>query len=181
MASGITVKVEMREMFIDYLVSNYYSEKHQMVFASENNQFGLLIKNLLRKTPPGIKHEKKSGPHVEIMLPDYTLPYRDYNLIYNYISHSSEKLVMKWVRKQFYFELHEFITDMHLVGQDEIKASINLFCDQKNIHPDHYKENSLYKEYYRWRVNKRCEKTQNISRAFAAVLSIISLMLVIFY
>lgn len=168
MASGLTVKVAMRPLYTDFITS-VFAKNDGEVYASTHHKFGQLVKSLLQKTP--LNYKPKVYDHfLKVILPEY----EDLNNLYNnYLSLNSEKIIRTWVRQLFYFELHNHIVELNLAGVTEIKLAILNFCDKHNIHPDHYKENSLYKDYYRYRMKEKCVKTQKIASCFAALLSVI--------
>lgn len=168
MASGITVKVAMRPLFVEYLQSIYYSDNNTV--ALQHNELGLLVKELLCKTPPDYKPKQYAqGEHATMVLPFY----KDLDIHYNnYLSPNSEKIIMRWVHNKFYFDLRNHIEHCITNYNFEIKEGINHFCDIHNINPDNYKNNSLYRDYYRYQQNKKtAKKLRKMSSTFAAFLS----------
>ncbi len=169
MASGITVKVAMRPLFVDYLKSIYYSDQNQV--ALQHTSLGVLVKDLLMKTPANYKPKHyEPNEHVELILPFY----KDLNINYNnYLSENSEKIIRRWVQNKFYFDLREHIENWSSMPEFELNLAINHFCDVHNINPDHYKTNSLYRDFYRYQQKKKTtQKIKKMSSTFAAVLSI---------
>ena len=175
MTSGITVKVEMRPLFVDFVISKFGNEKGE-IYATTRNKFGQLVKSLLQKQPyPYRAKNYEKEEHLEIILPEYD----DLNNLYNnYLSENSEKIIRRWVRTKFYFDLHTHIMEMHRAGLTNIKIAIINFCDLHNINPDHYKENSLYKDFYRSRLRERNKNAINIASSFAGLLSAVCPLLV---
>ncbi|MCW3784914.1 hypothetical protein [Plebeiibacterium sediminum] len=169
MASGITVKVAMRPLFVDYLKSIYYSDQNQI--ALQHTQLGILVKELLTKVPPNYKPKKyNENEYVELILPFY----KDLNISYNnFLSENSEKIIRKWVQNKFYIDLRDHVENWKSMPGFEINLAINHFCDMHHINPDHYKTNSLYRDFYRYQQKKKTsQKMKKISSTFAAVLSI---------
>ncbi len=169
MASDITIRVAMRPLFVDYLHSIYPSENSPI--ALQHTSLGILVKELLTKTPAGYKPKQyEEGEHIEMVLPYF----KDLDIHYNnYISENSEKIIRKWVQNKFYFDLREHIENWKSMPGFEIKIAINHFCDIHNINPDHYKTNSLYRDYYRYQQKKKStQKMKKMSSTFAAFLSV---------
>lgn len=179
MANGMTIKVRMHPMYIDFVKHLMGCDEKGMVFASENEPIGMLIKNLLRTQPESPKKiTYTKDEYIEFTLPNYN----DVNTFYrNYISETAEKVIAMKIRKRFYYEVHEFIIDMHSSGLTEKRSAIILFCEQFEIKEDHYKANSLEIEYRRSRKKqKKLEKSRKIASPFASILSILSPLLVLF-
>lgn len=179
MANGMTIKVRIHPMYIDFVKHLMGQDDKGRVFASENHTLGLLIKNLLRtqpESPPKIHFIP--GEFIEFVLPTY----EEINTLYrNYISATSEKIIASKIRKRFYYEMHDFIVEMHSIGITEKRKAIILFCEQFEILEDHYKANSLEREYKRSREKEKfMKKRAKIASSLAAVLSIISPHLVLF-
>jgi len=179
MANGMTIKVRIHPMYIDFVKHLMGADEKGCVFASEDQTLGMLIKNLLRTQPESPKKITYiEGEYIEFILPNYN----DVNTFYrNYISETAEKLIASKIRKRFYYEVHEFIIDMHSSGFTEKRSAIILFCEQFEIKEDHYKANSLEIEYRRSRKKqKKLEKSRKIASLFATVLSILCPNLVLF-
>lgn len=177
MASEITVKVKMLPMYVDYLKAIYYSDNNQV--AIERTKLSTLVKELLTKPPEG--YELPNYPQkecVELILPNY----HGLDVFYsNYLSENSQKIIRNWVREKFLLDLHDHVDKMSSAPLHmELQTAIIHFCDLHEIHPDHYKVNSLYKDYHRKKKSmKSAKKRAKISLSFAAVLSIICQTLVL--
>lgn len=167
MAKGITVKLGMHPMYADWTKHVYGADTRGMILASERHAPGLLIKNLLRTQPPKpSKRMYTAGEFVEFILPNYD----DVDtLSRNYISENSEKLFYSKIRRLFYYDLHNFIEEMTNSGCAEIRWIIVLFAEAREIDEEHYKVNTLEREYRRFLYKqKNHKKTKNISSAFTA-------------
>lgn len=179
MANGMKIKVRIHPMYIDFVKHLMGADDKGCVFASEDHAFGLLIKNLLRKQPQNpTKIKYIEGEFIEFILPTY----EDVNTLYrNYISENSERIIASKIRKRFYYELHDFIVDMHSNGILEKRKAIVLFCEQFEISEDNYKANSLEREYKRAREKEKFMKKRiKIASSLAAFLSIVCPHLVLF-
>ncbi len=162
----------METWYADFIRSKFDADENGYVFASLNNDLGILIKSQLRLQPPTADTRDYSGSHVEFILPDYD----NVNTLYrNYISQNGEKIILKWIRKKFYLDLHNHIMELHHSGMDEIKAAIINFCEAHDIYEDRYNYDTFKKEYYRYRKRidnaKNAEKLRKISSVFSMVLS----------
>ena len=160
----------MRPLFIDYLKSIYYSDDDNNQVAIAQTGLGALVKELLTKPPRDYKPKRyEPSECVELILPYY----RDLNVMYNnYLSENSESIIRDWVKRKFYFDLREHIEYWQHINKMDINKAIILFCDSHQIHPDHYKVNSLYKDYYRSHEKKKTvKKMRKMSSTFSAVLS----------
>ena len=170
MAKGITVKVAFHPMYVDYINSRWSYGYNEPIFAKDlNGHIGSVLKLQLRTQPkvPDIR-QYEDEKHVVFELPYYG----DLNIRYNnYISENGEKRLRKWVRKKFFFDMHEYIMDENLEGRPEIKAAIIGFCDLHDIDPMHYNYDSLKREYYRFRQKEKLNNALKKSTSFAAVLS----------
>lgn len=168
MASGITVKVAMRPLFVDYLKSIYNTHENNIVL--NHTPLGTLVKELLTKTPANYK--PKQYPVTECA--EFELPYyKDLDIHYNnYLSLNSEKIIQKWAHEKFYTDMRDHVDNCKTIPNFQIKVAVNHFCDMHNIHPDHYKNNSLYRDYYRYSQRKKStRKFKKMSSTFAAFLS----------
>ncbi len=172
MAKGMTVKIDMDPMYIDYINNKYevYRTKNNKIFASSRTEIGKLIKSLIITPPQNQTIKAIQDPFLEFVLPDYT----DVNTLYrHYLSENSKKIIRKFIRKDFYFELHSHLNELHHAGINEIKAGILTFCEIHDINEDHFNFDTLKKEYYRYRSKKKAKKTGKISSVFMAVLSLL--------
>lgn len=178
MAKGITIKLGMHPMYADWIRHCFSADSQGRVLASEKNPIGLLIKNLLRPQPfTSVMRNYAPGEHVEFILPNYD----DIDtLSRNYISKNSEKLFYSKVRRQFYYDLHDFIEEITNSGCAELRRIIILFCETRDIDEGNYKVNTLEREYRRYIYKqKRYKKTQNISSVFLANFSLFAPLLVL--
>lgn len=171
MAKGITVTVAFQPMFVDYINSRWSYGYNEPVFAKDTNgHIGSIVKSQLRKQPliPNFRKYQKSECVV------FELPwYQDLNIRYNnYISENGEKLIRKWVRRKFFFDMHEHILDLYFKGFTEIKAAIISFCDLHDIDPMNYNYDSLKREYLRFRKKEKANNSLKKSTTFAALLSL---------
>jgi len=171
MAIGITVKVAFRPMFVDYINSKWNDRYNFPVFARDSNDhIGAIIKSQLRKQPlkPDIR-KYENGEFVEFEIPYF----KDLNIRYNnYISPNGEKMIQKWVRQKFFFEMHNHIMELSLKGWTEIKSAILNFCDLHDLDPDHFNYDSLKREYLRFRKKEKLIKAVKKSTTFVALLSL---------
>lgn len=171
MASGITLKMQLDPMLVDYLKSIFYADQQTHQVAVHHSQLGALIEELLTKPPIGFKPRKYDGAdYVEFIIPASE---RKYFLSNSYLSKNSEDILRTWIKNKFRYELRDHIEDCTHGEFMEIKQAIINFCDMHQIHPDHYKVNSLYKDYYRWNEKKKMvKKRKKISSSFAPFLSV---------
>lgn len=177
MAKGITVKVAFSPMFVDYINSRWSYGYNEPIFAKDQNgHIGSIVKSQLRKQPlkPNIR-TYEDEKYIDFLLPYY----QDLNIRYNnYISENGEKLIRKWVRRKFFFDMHEHIFDLYFKGFTEIKAAILSFCDLHDIDPMHYNYDSLKREYLRFRKKEKAINSLKKSTTFAALLSLICPLIV---
>lgn len=179
MSNGMTIKVRIHPMYSDFIRHLMGSDDKGRVFASEDHTLGLLIKNLLRTQPEkSAKINFHPGQFIEFVLPTY----EEINTLYrNYISETAEKIIASKIRKRFYYEMHDYIIDMHSNGITEKRKAIILFCEQFEISEDNYKANSLEREYKRAREKEKfMKKRVKIASSLAAFLSIVCPHLVLF-
>ena len=171
MASGITVKVELHPMYIDFIRHDMCRDEKKRVFASTKHPIGLLLKNLLRNRPQNCLDDlTANGPHVEFVLPDYTDINNEYK---NYLSENGRRMLVKKIKSHFYYELHEFIVEMKTAGVPEMRSIVVLFCEQHEIDEDNYKVNTLEREYARYRnKQEKVKKMKKLSSAFSLFLSL---------
>jgi len=156
MASGITIKMQLNPMLVDYLKSLFYSDEQSNQVAVAHSQLGELVKELLTKPPIGFKSQKyDDNDCVVLVLPASETKHLIYN---SYLSPNSEDIIRHWIKKKFYYDLRDHIEDCTHGEFMEIKQAIINFCDMHQVHPDHYKVNSLYKDYYRWNEKKKTVK-----------------------
>lgn len=175
----MTIRVRTHPMYVDFVKHIMGDEKTDRIFASESEPIGMLIKNLLRLPP--LKPQKVTYHPEEFI--EFTLPtYNDVNTMYrNYISETAEKIIAAKIRKRFYYELHEFVVEMNRVGITEVRKAIILFCEQFEINEDHYKLNTLERDYRRSRdKQKYVKKRIKIASSFAAILSLTTPHFVLF-
>ena len=153
MPRGMTIKLQTHPMYADFIRHQMRTDDQGKVFASEKHKIGLLIKNLLRNRPEGARDPKFTDEPdrlvtLEFILPDYT----DIDTTYrNYISNNSRRIIASKIRSHFYFELHEHIEEMQKAGVKEMRAIMIHFCELFEIGEDHYKTNTLEREYARYR------------------------------
>lgn len=169
---GITVKIELHQKYVNYIKSIYNDKKMNdgTIFASQKKDIGLLIKSLLAKDPNNFKEMELTDPYVEFTLPAYT----DINTIYrHYLSENSKKIIRKFIRNRFYFDLHSHIKALHGAGVDEIKACIIHFFELNGIEDNKQNYESSKKEYYRYRNRIKQKKLGNICSVFLGLLSFI--------
>ncbi len=167
----------MLPMYVDYLKSIYYSDNDHVVI--DRTTLSTLIKELLTKPPKGFELPRyKKGEYAELILPNYHGLDVFYN---NYLSENSQKFIRTWVREKFLLDLHDHVDKMSSAPLFmELQTAIIHFCDMHEIHPDHYKVNSLYKDYHRKKKGmKTAKKRAKISLSLAAVLSVICQTLVL--
>lgn len=172
MAKGITVKVAFPQMYVDYINSKWSYGYNEPIFARElNGHVGAIVKSQLRKQPltPDIRHYEPNQ-FVEFYLPYY----KDLNIRYNnYISENGEKMIRTWVRRKFFFDMHEHILELYFKGYTEIKSSIIDFCDIHDMDPGNYNYDSLKREYLRFRTKEKAIKTLRKSTTFVSLLSLL--------
>ncbi len=172
MAKGITVEVAFPKMHVDYINSKWtYGYNEPVVARDLNGHIGAIVKSQLRKQPitPNIR-KYETGEHVQFALPYYN----DLNIRYNnYISENGEKMIRQWVRRKFFFEMHEHILDLYFKGFTEIKAAIIDFCDFHDLDPMNYNYDSLKREYLRFRTKEKATKALKKATTFASLLSLI--------
>ena len=172
MANGMTIRVRLHPMYVDFIKHVLEANQKGQIFASEKNPLGLLIKNLLRTRPeknPKISYTE--GEYVEFILPNYDDVNTDYR---NYISENSERIIASKIRARFVYELHDWIVTMYGSGISEKRRAILLFCETFEISEDHYKLNSLEREYKRSRDKEKImKKTRKIASSLMAFLSVL--------
>ena len=178
---GITVKIDLHQKYVDYIKSIYHDKKmnNGTIFASEKKDIGLLIKSLLAKPPKDYADikEKITEPYIEFTLPAYT----DFNTMYRYyLSENSKKIIRKFIRKRFYFDMHSHMKVLHNAGVDEIKACIIHFFELNSIEESKQNYESSKKEYYRYRSRIKQRKLTNISSVFLGLLSFLGTLIVLF-
>lgn len=153
----------MHPMYADWVKHVYHADSQGRVIASEKHSIGLLIKNLLRPRPSNpVAREYEPEAFVEFILPNYD----DFNTTEkNYITENSEKLIYIKVRRQFYYDLHDFIEEITNAGISEIRTIIILFCEKRNI--SNFKKNTLEREYRRYKKKqKNFRETRKMSSIF---------------
>jgi len=167
---GMTVRVRMHPMYVDFIKNEFGANEKGQVFASEKHPVGKLIKNLLRTNPAvPVKQEYDGNDYVEFILPEYGNVNTDYR---NYLSKNSENIISTKIKSRFYFKLHYFIIEINKSGLIEIRRIIILFCERFGIKEDSYKLNSLEKEYRRYKNRTHfVKKTKEIASVFSAFLS----------
>jgi len=167
MAAGITIKIELDPIYVDYCKHHLKADEQGRLFASEKTTIGQALKSLLNKRPAsGVEPDPKTG--LTFVIPDYRDIKPEY---YNYLSKNSRKIFADFLRKQFLFEMHKHIRDLHNSGYTEIKGALIHFLEQHNISPDSYNYETLKKEYYRYRLKKKAKNTKKLTSLFLSVLS----------
>lgn len=172
MANGMTIRVRMHPMYVDFIKHMLGTNNKGQIFATEKNPIGLLIKNLLRTRPEKTQRiDYTESEYIEFILPNYDDVNTDYR---NYISENSERIIASKIRARFVYELHDWIMTMHGSGITEKRRAILLFCETFEISEDHYKLNSLEREYKRSRDKEKImKKTRKIASSLLAFLSVL--------
>lgn len=163
----ITTTINITPYLAEYLFGKFNNGAVEPVHFTEKYDVYHAIWQLMQKRPKELTCI--DAGNLAIVLPDRRIG-KD-PATYNYISNASALIIEKYIRRMFNEELHSMMDDNRNSGRflQDIEVIHQFMCSYSITSID---EDSLKKNYYRWRENirkmrkrrnyTRCETTLNI-------------------
>lgn len=145
----ITTKIQLTPYLAEYLNSKYMSESGYVEIPPKSDLYHLVWKEMQRRPANVIFDEG----NVEIVLPKRR---RGKNpMWYNYISSRGSRLINRYVKAMFDYELHQLILcNIHKGRPVRDLDIVNQFIQDCGLHS--ISEDGLIKNCYRWRQQFLC-------------------------